>query len=145
MMINIFRKRQENEIVRKLSQHLKKVWHLSLSDVFNAENLYSVWCCDNILLLTCVQQTHHCECAIWENLNHTLLNITHCNLCRRAEVDECFVMQINSVCTYCISLCNFCDQCSAESLITTVLFSERSDVVVLHTHVYDDKRDSSTL
>ena len=54
-------------------------------------------------------------------------------------------MQINLVYTYCISLCNFYDQCSAESLIITALFSERSDVVVLCTHVYDDKEDDSIL
>ena len=145
MMIDIFRKRWENRVVRKLSQHLKKAQHLSSNDVFNAENLYSMWYHDNTSLSAHVQQTHHCECAIWENLSHTLSDITHCDSCRRVRVDECFVTQINSVCTHCTSLCNFCDQCSAESLITTVLFSERSDVVVLHTHVYDDKRDSSTL
>ena len=144
-MINIFRKRQRNEIVRKLSQHLKKTQYLSLNDVFNAENLYSVWYYDNISLLTHVQQTHHHECAIWENLSHTLLSITHCDLCRRAEVDECFITQINSVCTHYTSFHNSHDQCSAESLITTALFSERSDVVVLHTCVYNYKRDSDTL
>ena len=131
--------------MRKLSQHLKKTQCLSLSNVFNAENLYSVWCCDNTSLSAHMQQTHHCEYTIWENLSHTLSDITHCDFCRRAEVNECFVTQINSVCTHCISLCNFYDQCSAESLITTVLFSERFDVVVLHICVYNNKKDSSTL
>ena len=145
MMIDTFRKRWENRVVRKLSQCLKKAQHLSLSDIFNAENLCSVWCCNNISLLTHVQQTHCCECAIWENLSHTLSDITHCDSCRRVRVDECFVTQINSVCTHCTSLCNSCDQCSAESLITTALFSERSDVVVLCVCVYNDKRDSDTL
>ena len=42
VMINTFRKRQENRVMRKLSQHLKKTQHLSSDDVFNAENLYSV-------------------------------------------------------------------------------------------------------
>ena len=145
MIINIFRKRWENRIMRKLSQCLKKIWHLSSDDIFNAENLYFVWYHNNISLLTCVQQTHHCECVIWENLSHTLLDITHCDSCRRVRVDKCFVMQINSVCTHCTSLHNSHDQCSAELSITTALFSERSDVVVLCTHVYNDKRDSSTL
>ena len=144
-MINIFRKRWENRVMRKSDQHLKKIWHLSSDDVFNAENLYSVWCHNNTLLLTHMQQTHCCRCVIWENLSHTLLSITHCDLCRRAEVDECFVTQINSVCTHCTSLCNSCDQCSAESLITTVSFSERFDVVVLCAHIYNDKRDDDTL
>ena len=145
VMINTFRKRWENRVMRKSDQCLKKIWHLSSDDIFNAENLYSVWCYNNISLLTHMQQTHHCKCAIWENLSHTLSDITHCDFCRRVRVDECFMMQINSVCTYCTSLCNFCDQCSAESLITTVSFSERSDVVVLCMCVYDDKRDDSTL
>ena len=144
-MINIFRKRWENRVVRKLSQCLKKTQHLSSDNVFNAENLCSVWCHNDISLLTYVQQTHCCECAIWENLSHTLLSITHCDFCRRAEVDKCFMMQINSVCTYYTSLCNLYDQCSVKSLITTALFSERSDVVVLCVCVYNDKRDSSTL
>ena len=145
MMIDTFRKRWENEIMRKSDQHLKKTQCLSLNDIFNAENFYSMWYYDNISLLTCVQQTHCCECAIWENLSHTLSNITHCDPYRRAKVDKYFVMQINSVCTHCTSLHNSYSQCSTESLITTASFSERSDVVVLHTHVYDDKRDSSTL
>ena len=54
-------------------------------------------------------------------------------------------MQINSVYTYCTLLCNSHNQCSAESLITTVSISERSDVVVLHAYIYDDKRDSDIL
>ena len=145
VMIDTFRKRQENRVMRKPDQHLKKTQCLSSDDVFNTENLCSVWYHNDISLLTHMQQTHHCEHAIWENLSHTLSDITHCDLCRRAEVDECFVTQINSVCTYCTSLCNSCDQYSAESLITTVSFSEKSDVVVLHTHVYDNKRDSDTL
>ena len=145
VMINTFRKRQENRVMRKLSQHLKKTQHLSSDDVFNAENLCSVWCHNDTSLLTHVQQTHHCECAIWENLSHTLSDITHCDSCRRVRVDECFVTQINSVCTHCTSLCNSHDQCSAESLITTALFSERSDVVVLYVCVYNDKRDDNTL
>ena len=144
-MIDIFRKRWENRVVRKLSQHLKKTQHLSSDDVFNAENLCSVWCCNDTSLLTHVQQTHCCECVIWENLSHTLSDITHCDLCRRVRVDECFVTQINLVYTHCIFLCNSCDQCSTESLIITALFSERSDAVVLHICVYDNKRDSSTL
>ena len=144
-MINIFKKRWENRVVRKLNQHLKKTQHLSLSDVFNAENLYSVWCHNDISLLTYVQQTHCCECAIWENLSHTLLSITHCDLCRRAEVNKCFIVQINSVCTYCTSLCNSHNQCSVESLIITVSIFERSDVVILCVCIYDDKRDDSIL
>ena len=128
-MIDIFKKRQRNKVMRKLSQHLKKTQYLSLSDVFNTENLYSVWCHNNISLLTYVQQTHHCECAIWENLNHTLSDIAHYDLYRRVRVNECFITQINSVCTHYMSLHNFCDQCSAESLITTVSIFERSDVI----------------
>ena len=145
VMINTFRKRQRNRVVRKLSQCLKRVWCLSLSDIFNAENLYSVWCYNNISLLTHVQQTHHCECVIWEILSHTLLSITHCDPYRRAEVDECFVTQINFICTHCTSLCNSCDQYSTELSITTALFSERSDVVILYAHIYDDKRSDDTL
>ena len=145
MIINIFRKRQRNRVMRKLSQHLKKTQHLSLSDVFNAENLYSVWCHNDISLLTCVQQTHCCECVIWKTLSHTLLNIAHCDFYRRVRVDECFITQINSVCAYCTSLCNFYDQCSVELSIITALFSERSNVVVLHIHIYDNKGDNSIL
>ena len=74
-----------------------------------------------------------------------LSDITHCDFCRRAEVDQCFMMQINSVCTYYMSLCNLCDQCTAELLIITVSISERSDVVVLCIHIYNDKGNDSTL
>ena len=74
-----------------------------------------------------------------------LLSITYCDFYRRAEVDQCFIMQINSVCTHCTSLHNFCDQCTVKLSIITALISERSDVVVLHVCIYNDKRDDDTL
>ena len=144
-MINIFRKRQRNRVKSQLSQCLKRAQCLSLSDVFNAESLYSVWYYNNFSLSAYMQQTHYCECIIWETLSHMLLSITHCNSYRRVEVDQCFMMQINLVCTYCTLLCNSCDQYRVKSLIITALISERSDVVVLHIHVYDDKEGDSTL
>ena len=74
-----------------------------------------------------------------------LLSITYCDFCRRAEVDQCFITQINSVCAHYTSLCNSNNQCTVKSLITTALISERSNVVVLHMCIYDDKKDDSTL
>ena len=74
-----------------------------------------------------------------------LSDIIHCDSCRRAEVDQCFITQISSVCTHCMSLHNSHNQCTAESLITTALISERSDVVILCTCIYSDKGSDSTL
>ena len=145
MVINTFRKRQRNRVINISAQHLKRAWCLSQSDVFNAENICSVWYHNDISLSAHMQQTHHHERVIWETLSHTLSDTAHCDSCRRAEVNQCFVAQANLVCTCCTSLHNSCDQCMIESLIITALNSERFNIIVLYVHVYDDQRDDSTL
>ena len=145
IIINTFRKRRENEIMNISAQHSKRAWCLPQSNVFNAENICPVWCHDDILLPAHVQQTHCHEHVIWETLSHMLSDTAHCDSCRRAEVNQCFIAQTNSVCAHCTSLCNSHSQCMTESLIITTLNSERSDVVVLHAHACDNKRDDSTL
>ena len=106
MMINTFRKRWENRVINILTQCSKRVWCLPQSDVFNTENICSVWCYDDISLLAHLQQTHYHESVIWETLSHTLSDTAHCDSCRRAEVNQCFIVQVNSVCIHCISLHN---------------------------------------
>ena len=105
MMINIFRKRQRNEVINISAQCLKRVWCLSQSNVFNAENICSVWCHNDTSLLAHMQQTHHYEYIIWKTLSCTLSDTAHCDSCKRTEVNQCFIVQVNSVCTHCISLC----------------------------------------
>ena len=144
MVIDTSRKRQGSRVVQQSVWRLKRTRRLPLSDVSDRGSC-PVWCCDDTLLPAHVQQGHCCGCVIWENLSHTLLSTARCGPCRRAGVDQCFMLQAHPACTHCTSLCNPCGQCTVEPSTITALTSGRSGVVVLRTCVYGGRRGGGTL
>ena len=144
MVVNTSRKRWGSRVVQRSVQRPKRARHLPSSDVSDRGSC-PVWCCDNTSLPAHMQQGHRCGCVIWENPSHTLLSTARCGPCRRAGVDQCFMLQAHPACAHCTSLRNPHGQCTVEPLTITALTSERSGVVVLCACVYGGRRGGGTL
>ena len=144
VVVNTSRKRWGSRVVQRSVQRLKRARRLPSSDVSDRGSC-PVWCRDDTSLPARVQQGHRCGHVIWENPSHMLLGTACCGPCRRAGVDQCFMLQAHPACARCTSLHNPHGQCTVEPSTITALTSGRSGVVVPRTHVYGGRRGGGTL